>query len=99
MPGSRDQRSSASTPEALVSLLETQVAGILTRALEGEDLSASSGTTRVHSEGQWQAAAAGDSDGTGPSGADGDAADPGDRGGSRLDSVEGTRLAAEKLGI
>ena len=51
MSGSSDQRSSASNLESLVSLLEPQAAGILTRALEGEDISAEDATALFETSG------------------------------------------------
>ena len=49
----------------------------LQEELRSEDLPPAAGAARVHPEGQWQAAAAGDSDDTRPGGADGHAVDPG----------------------
>ena len=47
--------------------------GIATR----EDLRAASGTTRLHSEGEWEAEAVGHTDGARPGSTDGDPVDPG----------------------
>ena len=69
--------------EVTIAQIEASPAGVkgflddLQESLRTQALPAASGTTRLHREGEWEAATVGNSDGAGPGGADGNPVDPG----------------------